>query len=107
MLNRRSFLTGLATALGATLPLIATAEAQPYGPPGRHGPPPPPPPRREGPRGRPPRPDALWQPGHWVWRRGHYDWVPGHWVSHRQGAWREGRWEERRGRRVWVKPGWR
>ena len=36
-----------------------------------------------------PYPNAVWVPGHWVWRRWgrHWEWVPGHWKFRRGGRW--------------------
>ncbi len=103
-LHRRR-LFGLALAgFGTILPLVPSgpAEAQPvpYYPPI-------PPPRREGPRGRPPGPRMVWQPGHWRWDGRGYVWLPGRWVRARRGRWADGRWVRRRGEWVWVPGGWR
>jgi hypothetical protein len=111
MLDRRSLLRGAMLALAGTASLSAVAEAQPYGPPPRHGPgrpPPPPPPRPDGPRGRAPGRAYVWRPGAWTWTGNGYAWNPGGWVERRRrGAWQQGRWVDRGGRWVWVEPGWR
>lgn len=41
---------------------------------------PPPPPQVESP-GPPPNPNAVWIPGHWLWRGGKYEWVAGRWET--------------------------
>jgi len=58
--------------------------------------------------GTPPYADAVWVPGYWAHRRGHWDWVPGHWASppRPRSVWVPGHWEERRRGWVWVPGHW-
>ncbi len=51
---------------------------------------------------------AIWIPGHWTWKRGHYVWVSGYWVKARHGyVWVPGHWVKRHRGWVWVRGHWR
>ncbi|RMF60706.1 MAG: hypothetical protein D6748_03505 [Calditrichaeota bacterium] len=55
-----------------------------------------------------PFPNAVWIPGHWSWKRGHYVWVKGHWVKQRKGfVWVRGHWVRRHGGWVWIPGHWK
>jgi hypothetical protein len=68
---------------------------------------PPPPPRVET-YGPAPYPDAVWVPGHWMYRGGEWVWIPGHWERRpRSGAvWVPGHWERRGEGWVWKDGHW-
>lgn len=58
---------------------------------------------------RPARPYrmAVWIPGHWAWRHGHYMWIKGHWEKARRGhRYVPGHWEKRRRGWIWIEGGW-
>lgn len=58
--------------------------------------------------GPPPHARAVWIPGHWAWRRGHYAWVGGHWEKKPRGnAWVPGHWRETPRGWEWVEGHWR
>ncbi len=59
-------------------------------------------------RPRAPFTKAIWVPGRWTWKRGHYVWVKGHYVKARKGfVWAPGHWAKRRHGWVWIGGHWK
>jgi hypothetical protein len=105
MINRRLFLSGIATGAFAVAVLAADgAMAQPYG-----GPPPyQPVPELRHEEILPPRHGYMWEPGHWHWDGRGYVWHPGRYIAMRQSYHRyvPGYWAQRGPRWVWIPAHW-
>jgi hypothetical protein len=69
----------------------------------------PPPPRAEA-RPEPPRPDMVWQEGHWEWnpQTRTYRWMPGEFAEppRPRATWTPGQWQKRPDGWVWMPGRW-
>lgn len=103
-MGRRTTLRSLliATALGASAPLLASCVVETRGAVVVDSPPP---------RARHvvmgARPGFVWVEGYWAYIDGRWVWQDGHWERERSGyVYVQGRWVNRAGRWHWVEPRW-